>query len=250
MDGRDDSDHHDSDEDNDDEARPSGRAPRAPSSQPKLSAKEESARRRDAWVDAEDHIDRPPYTGPPPTFILPDGFDVDSPLAWFKLFFTDAMVDRIVTATNAHLKPSPEEALTREQFEIFLGVALWFAVDGPEQMQLAWKQDYIRYVISDAVTRDWFLNLMANFHLIPPFDDDEKVDAEKRAEARKADRLYTIRWLLDDLQQNFRAVFVPGEFICVDETMVASKHHTAVQQYMKVLSSKYSKIGSIWSRGI
>lgn len=63
------------------------------------------------------------------------------------------------------------------------------------------------------------------------WNDSESEDQSNSSENR--DLLYKIRPLLDALKQSFGDAYTPGEYLTVDEAMVAFRGRTKLLQYMK-----------------
>lgn len=135
------------------------------------------------------------------------------------------MAQKIVENSNDHQNLS--QPLTVSEFWCFVGCMIFIGMMRPPDIADIWGETFKIAFVAERFSRFRFTELLASFHVSEYFYANEK------AKLRAADPLWTLRWFLDELNDNFLAAVTVGSLLCIDESMVASKHHTSIQQYLK-----------------
>lgn len=110
----------------------------------------------------------------------------------------------------------------------FFGILLWMGCCSFSNMQMYWSknclfQNYVQKIMS----RNRFQLLLKMLH----FSDNTK---------ESEDRLQKISPLVNKLQDSFQKYIVPGEYLCIDETLVPFKGRLKFKQY---IANKKHKFG-------
>ncbi|CAK6972417.1 piggyBac transposable element-derived protein 2-like isoform X2 [Scomber scombrus] len=149
---------------------------------------------------------------------------VHSPLQYFKMLFTDEMIEHIAHHTNLYcaqefgdpIKTSPEE------IDRFLMILLFMSVFNFPSLEDYWHHESRFNVIADVMPRKRFQQLRRFIH----FNDNQQYQDSP-------DRFYKIRRLFEMLRE--RCLLIPSTYKhSVDEVMVAYKGMRAgnLRQYI------------------
>lgn len=109
----------------------------------------------------------------------------------------------------------------------FFGILLWMGCCSFSNMQMYWSknclfQNYVQKIMS----RNRFQLLLKMLH----FSDNTK---------ESEDRLQKISPLVNKLQDSFKNYIVPGEYLCIDETLVPFKGCLKFKQYIANKKHKF-----------
>ena len=185
-----------------------------------------------------------PFSGSSGGMVLesPSRHSGRTPLDYFKLYFTDGMMAKMAEWSNDGLDEQPDVSFYTTD-SVLLGIAccIYLGVEKPRRLKHVWSRNpcHRRDVIASVVTRQWFQFFLSNLRYGPRMKSSDETKA-----ARDADKAYAIRPLLEMLRERCVSVFTPGEFLCVDECMVATKHHCGFIQYNKDVRSCFFHICS------
>ncbi|CAK9820102.1 PiggyBac transposable element-derived protein 4 [Anthophora quadrimaculata] len=155
--------------------------------------------------------------------------DCDDPVALYKLFFTDEILEIIVEETNryavqcivnaAYGSRQHQQAwnpVTKSELNIFFGILLIMGVVQVPEIRLYWskKAMYANARIKKAMKRDRFLAIWKYLH----FSDN--------ATARTEDRLHKLRNVVDKIIRTLKGAVKPGKNIVLGgpESNVVSAH--------------------------
>jgi len=189
---------------------------------------------REDWHKVGHALIRPAYRGQGFEYAKTPA-DPDEPLQWFELFFDDLMVARLVDETNK----GPEWAaapLTVDEYKAFMGCMMRLGLTCPPNIHDVWSDSDMTYGISfitDCFPRDRFLFILSNLHLHGPMTEPE------REEARSKDKMYSMRWFIDDFNKHLCAMAVPGEWLVCDECLFPSRAHSGIRQYNQAKPNKW-----------
>jgi len=158
----------------------------------------------------------------------PQIYNIDEPVEFFKLYFTEALVDEIVSETNTYAankiltKPLSQYSIwhswrdtNKEEFRAFIGVILNMGTIVLPNLQDYWStsEDTKTSFFSSVFTRKRFMQLFWMLHLKPV--DPQRKDVRTR--------IQRVSNFLQYLDTKFAEYFVPGPNICVDEAIVKFK---------------------------
>ncbi|XP_017757888.1 PREDICTED: piggyBac transposable element-derived protein 4-like [Eufriesea mexicana] len=148
--------------------------------------------------------------------LLMEETDCDDPVAIYKLFFTDEILETIVEETNRYAVQCMVNAaygrrqhqqrwnpVTTSELNTFIGILLIMGVVQVPELRLYWsnKAMYANARIKKAMKRDRFLAILKYLH----FSDN--------ATARTEDRLHKLRNVVDKIIRTFKDAVKPGKNI-------------------------------------
>lgn len=165
-----------------------------------------------------------------------------TPYDFYKIIINDEIFQLFVEETNKYAAQEKNKNVFRrariqnwkntdqDEIEKFIGCLMWMGIVSFPSISSYWSTSFLysnnfRTVFS----RNRFQMLLKTWH----FSDNE-------AAHQKDDRLCKITPLLDKLRKSFQAPIVPGEYICIDETLVPFKGKLKFKQY---ISNKRHKFG-------
>lgn len=163
-----------------------------------------------------------------------------TPYDFYKLLITDEIIQLCVTETNRYaaqekVKGTRKSRIqewkdtTPNEMEKFIGCIMWMGLVALPSISAYWSKSFIyKNELSRVMSRNRFQLLLKNWH----FANNESVIEN--------DRLHKISPLLSKLRQSFQMPIVPGEYLCVDETLVPFKGRLKFKQY---ISNKRHKFG-------
>ncbi|XP_068122175.1 piggyBac transposable element-derived protein 4-like [Hyperolius riggenbachi] len=183
-----------------------------------------------------------PFTGEPGLKVECD----HCPLAYLQLFFSDAVIDKIVVETNRYAAQeiaAPRgpfsrsrmwEPITKEDLWLFLGLIILQGVVGKPLQKWYWSTNKI-------IATPFFGTVMSEyrFGLIMKFlhfADNSAFD-ESTHPAPKLKKIWEVFQLV---MENFRNTYVPQRDISVDESLMAYKGRLSWIQY---IASKRARFG-------
>lgn len=176
-----------------------------------------------------------------------DGFSM---LDYYRLFFTDELVNSLVTETNryadeqirrnanrGHRRRSRDHQwvpVTPEEMHCFFGITFLTGITKRPSTQLYWSKDplYLTPAFSAAMNRDRYMLILKFLH----FSNNAQAP---NAQDPNRDRLYKIRPIIDYLNNKFQTVYTPYENIALDETLLLWKGRLSFRQYMPLKRSRF-----------
>ena len=192
------------------------------------------------WTARNDDVDAPPFTGR-------SGLQVEpplekTPLSFFKLFFTQAVVDLLVAETNRYATQTggnPHRRRSRlrswvpidqKSLYVFLGLYFLMGVARRPQIAMYWSREPLVGcpAFGRAMSRNRWELILKCLH----FADNTHYTREEP--------LFKVRPLLDLLVENFKTVYVPGRELSVDEELLKWRGRLSFRQY---IPSKRARFG-------
>lgn len=185
--------------------------------------------------------------------------NVQEPIDFFKLFFANELVKKIIRETNKYAKRKLEgktlsassiwrswRDVTNEEFWAFLAVVINMGTMPLANLQEYWSKNDVSYIpfYPETFTRDRFSQIFWMLHLetLPTHTTNPRT------------RLQRVSCFLDYLNSKFLDYFIPGEHICVDESTIKFKGRISFVTYnpkkptkwgIRVYTLAYSKTGYI-----
>ncbi|XP_065198999.1 piggyBac transposable element-derived protein 4-like [Sycon ciliatum] len=171
--------------------------------------------------------------------------DDPTPLDYLKLFFNEDFFEYLVTETNryarafidANLHTLPARSFARSwkpvvvgEMKVFLGLYLNMGIVNKPEIDQYWATDPVIATpfYNRTMSRERFTSILNFLH----FANNDEVD--------ESDKLTKIRPLVTFLQNRFQQVYVPKEWVCIDEELVAWKGRISFRQY---IPSKRARFG-------
>ena len=166
---------------------------------------------------------------------LPADFDGTTELDFFKLYFTEELVDHLVRFTNAYADANfaraPSYANSEGNWElttqdemyrflaclVLMGMCRFPIIDDYWSTKPPFSGSWARALIS---SRRRFKSLLAFFKVVDHTTEDPE------------DRLKKVRFLYESVRDSCSALFQPAQDISVDERIVRSKARYIFRQYL------------------
>lgn len=182
----------------------------------------------------------------------------DNPLSFYRLLLTDELVDLLVRETNRYAEQKLIIGITnetiarnsilanwtdtnRQEMLKFLGIVIWMGLDQKPRLKDYWSTNFIYKTSIHTVTRMSrcrFEALLSCLH----FSDNEACP--------EGNRLFKLESLLNICNKNFQAALTPGQYVCIDESMVPFRGRLSFLQYIPGKRHKYGvKIFKLCSEG-
>ena len=174
-----------------------------------------------------------------------------TPLQFFMLFFTNAMIKMIADYTNDNAIKLINEAntnraflsweeVTTEELMAFLGVVIFMGIVKLPANQLYWSQDERLHQrgVTHIFPRDRFNYVLKYFYCNDPETIPQKDDPEYK--------LYRVKPILEELSKKFLELYDPHRAQSIDEAMVKFKGRLKFLQYMPLKPIKRGI--KIWCR--
>ncbi|XP_015187591.1 PREDICTED: piggyBac transposable element-derived protein 4-like [Polistes dominula] len=170
--------------------------------------------------------------------------NVVEPLDFFKLFFTDKLVDQIVADTNRYASRKLEEMVlssrsiwrtwynvTKAEFWAFIAVIVNMGTMTAANIKEYWSTDATSYIpfYPNTFSRDRFTQIFWMLHT-------EIVSAQG---SYTRTRLQLINGYLDYINSSLLNYFTPGKEICVNESIVKSKGRVSFTTYNSKKPTKW-----------
>lgn len=121
----------------------------------------------------------------------------------------------------------------------FLGMIVWMGLDQKPELQDYWSQNILyQNKISSIMSRNKFELILSHLH----FCDNKNPTPN--------DKLYKISNFVKIMNNKFQKAFVPGEVVCLDETMIPFRGRLSFRQYIPGKRFKYGiKMYKLCSHG-
>nr|CAH7726963.1 unnamed protein product [Callosobruchus chinensis] len=152
--------------------------------------------------------------------------DLETPLQFFKFFFTKDIISAITTESNLYCSQkriNRPANLTEDEIEQFIGICLYMSIIQLPQARNYWSPHLGHPRVSEVMTCNrWeeikrFIHFNNNDNFIPSGTPGH-------------DKLFKIRPLLDRLQEKLNEIPVE-EHIAVDEQIIPTKARSTIKQY-------------------
>ncbi|XP_071315013.1 piggyBac transposable element-derived protein 5-like [Trachinotus anak] len=162
----------------------------------------------------------------------------NSPLDFFKLFFTDAVLATLLTNSNAYGAKKQEGHKTAwrniaiNDLYSFIAMVIYMGLVKCSAMVDYWKGSrlYNFPFPASVISRNKFLNICRTLHISDVKDDAEN---ETKRGTPEYDRLGKIKPLYNHIVETCKTHFQPGQHISIDERMVASKAKISIKQHVQ-----------------
>ena len=156
--------------------------------------------------------------------------DIKEPLDFFRLYFTDALIDSIIKETNDYANSKLRgmqlsrrsiwntwSDVNRKEFLAFIGVILNMGTMPVANLQEYWSTKFTSKIpfFSDVFTRDRFLQIFWMLHL--------HKNAPKGRNTCLRTRIQKANNFLQYINSKFSEHFIPYQSICVDESIIKFK---------------------------
>jgi hypothetical protein len=150
------------------------------------------------------------------------------------LFVDDDVLILLVIETNRYgnsLYASAQQPKSRlkewvetdiVEMRTFLGIIIWMGLIPQPSITSYWsKNDIYKSNIPNFMKRNRFELLLRSFHCC------------NNNECLRGDRIFKIRGLVDMLEYKFKNCNVPGENLCVDESIISFVGRLSFRQYIQ-----------------
>ena len=199
----------------------------------------------------------------------PIGVDDDATAGQlFDLFFSEEVLDMLVTETNRYADvcianaagrqgDAPDsrvnkwKPVTTQDMKSFLALVLLMGIDQRPSYELSWSTD--KYLstpgLREIMPRNRFLSILCFLHVV---DNNDAIPRGQRGH----DRGFKIRPLINLLVPLWQRYYAPAKEISVDESMIPFKGRTGILQYLPKKPNKWglkawgladAKSGYMWN---
>jgi hypothetical protein len=169
-----------------------------------------------------------------------DNFLGKTPYEVYRIFLNDAVLQLIVDETNKYADQeirkgiSPGARLNNwkqtdtEEIKKFFGMLMWMGLCRYPYIQSYWSSKNIySNEMKNVLPRNRFQLILKHLH----FSNNEQVDNN--------DRLWKITPLLELVKESYKNTIVPGETVCIDETLVPFRGRLKFRQYIPNKKQKF-----------
>lgn len=167
--------------------------------------------------------------------------DINSELDGFTKIITDNMIEHITKYTNIHIsnirsnytRERDAKDVTKTEMQAFLGLLLLTGYK---------KQNHTHFLelwTNDGTGCEIFRACMSYNRfpfLLSVIRFDDKTT---RPERKQTDKLAAIRWILDEFTKNCKNNYSVGEFMTIDEMLIAFRGRCSFVQYIPNKPAKY-----------
>ena len=154
-----------------------------------------------------------------------------TPVDYFKLFFNDTIMERIVDETNRCYIQNPMgerqymsnwQNVTFAEMYTFLAITMPTGLVYKNRIRDYWSTDPLLStpIFGQYFTRNWYQDILDYTH----FANNEDISSD--------DRLEKIRPIIDDFKRKFRNCMNPTQNLCIDESLLLWKGRLGFKQYM------------------
>lgn len=146
-----------------------------------------------------------------------------SPLDFMKLFWSDRLLSEMLEQTNLYSSQKNKSLkMTMDEMYVFLGGFLLSGYAKYPNKRMFWSgQNDVPKILQESIRLNRYEEILRHFHL----NDNFKIDAN--------DRLYKLRPLIEELNQNFRYHGGLEENLSIDESMIPYYGRHYAKQYIR-----------------
>ncbi|XP_020296172.1 piggyBac transposable element-derived protein 4-like [Pseudomyrmex gracilis] len=176
------------------------------------------------------------FTGSPgiqSTITVPD----DTPLCYFKIFFTLNLLEMITAQTNLYQEQNPEgprknmkswEPLTVDELRIFLGTTINMGHVRKGAIQNYWSTDPLLEtpIFKKIMHRNRYLQILRFLH----FSNNEEIVNHL---------LKKVKPVIDDQREKCSNSILPGQNLCIDESLVLWKGKLYFKQFLPLKRHRF-----------
>lgn len=166
-----------------------------------------------------------------------------SPITCFRTFLNDSIIDKMVEETNLY---ATQVLLDTEDIKAESRLHKWVPTDKGEMLKFIGIVAYMGMVKMPSLDKYWSTDELFHIGTIPKIMSRNRFQLLLRmrhfsnnATCPDGDRLHKVKPLLEELIQNFQAVFTPGRTFCIDESIVPFQGRLLIKQYIPQKTHKY-----------
>jgi len=133
---------------------------------------------------------------------------------------------------------------TAAEIERFLGASIFVSCVGYLRLCMYWQRSLQLPLVCEAMTRDRYFRIRSSLKVV--------VDVDVSDDAKKADRLWKVRPLVDRIRSGCLKLARPRD-VSIDEQMIPFSCHSALRQYVPnkpkpALQKVHGSRHYLWSR--
>ncbi|PSN38182.1 hypothetical protein C0J52_15046 [Blattella germanica] len=151
---------------------------------------------------------------------------IDTPVEYFRYFFTNEVIQYIVGQTNLYsiqCRPNKSVGVSHSEIEQFIGTSLFMSIIQLPATRHYWNSYLGHPAVNEVMSCNRWEEIKRFIHFC---DNSNSVPAS----SPNHDKLFKIRPLLDKLRE--RLLLVPKEeFLAVDEQIIPTKCRSSLKQY-------------------
>ncbi len=168
---------------------------------------------------------------------IPENVQVNTPMDFFKLFFTDEICDEILRCTNMEAMKFYDwnddfKLINKQELRAFFGllISAGHLKSCNENYRSFWHPFYGSYIFPATMGVNRFEQLLRFIR----FDDKST-----RSERRKTDKLCPIRNIWEQVTANFKKHYIPSQNLTIDEQLMPCRCRCSFIQFMPKKPDKY-----------